>query len=700
MGAHNHQTRNSEHNGINVDDSRSHLNKVLYGSGNVRLDVENTISQYKKAHAKTTECAEMILTANHKYFDSISPGWKEGVISPALQTWIDENVKFLKSKYPGLASAVLHLDEQAPHIHAMIIPVATYDISFRRGTKSVTRIAYNKIFGDDMSVIYQAREENNSELTKLGRLQTEYADSMKPLNLKRGSKSSTASNVTPGEHIERINKQPAALPRIKTVVPEPSTSDLLLEKIGVDTDHSNAVKQLEKEKSNRLNTGLKQIDLLQSHSIELQIVKPLVEQQKKQLMDKDAIIAALQLKVSKLDTSLTLEKTIVNTLRNTPMQAIADALEYDGVITWKNAIDMVKELGGLSYVDSVSWLYSEFGEGVAIGASIDYVKTETSKAISATVKRPFTAAENTKKQEIEKQLVALDADNYRITLMGEGELPSYNLGKGKGVDGVEQLYDKNAIIENIPLLSKENRRGYNVFITPMSDTKKYMLIDDLNNNTLNKLITDGYTPCTIIQTSKNSIQAVIASVEQDDSKQVLNSVFKELNKTYGDPNIVAQVHPFRLVGFTNRKLKHLDAVNNLYPFVRLIKFAKILCSKTADFLRSCARLTDDQEIPAGRLDLAELHTFDAASLTLLNAAERDKLLDESRRFYRLMEGRYGAAIDLSRADWMLAQRLKKEGYSVEIIAAVMHETSPKIASRHANAVKYASRTAINAKKPI
>lgn len=697
-GAHKHQLRERDEPELHIDAARTKFNRTLFGTGNIRSDVESQVAKWDKAHARTTTCAEMVLTANADWFDQISPGWRENKISPKMQQWIDLNMSMLREKYPGLASVTLHLDEVAPHIHALIVPVATYDISFRRGSKTVTRIAYNKVFGDDAQVIAKARKTGNSELTKLGRLQTEYAKVMKPVGLVRGVRNSKAEHVTPSEHRQAINTPLPALPAVKTVVPSKTSSDAVLEAAGITTQRKRLEDKRNAEVRARLKAERKQLDQLRQRSIEFDKLKPIVQQQKELLMEKDEIILALQAKVAELDKDISVAKSTVDALRKTPLHDIAERLEYDGPMQWKGAIDMVKELGKLSYADAVAWLYHEFGEGVAVAAAVD----ETARMATAHVARiardnaprPMLAHELVKQEAITKQLDGLQADRYRITLMGEeAGLPSYNLGKPRDKTAVERFYSKDEILSYIPLLSRENARGYNVFVTPFSDTKHYILVDDLSDGSYDKLLADGFTPSVVLQSSPKSKQAVlvIPDPEHKEAKPVLNALFTDVNRTYGDPNIQAQVHPFRLAGFTNRKQKHVDPSTGRSPFVLLLKHAHVLCKATTrllDAIRAATTLAPRPTATAKR-EVAEL--IDALDMTQRVAIPTD-LVATATRFYQWINDRYGPSANLSVADWMLSQRLRKAGHGDEMIARVLLSHSPNIEARHADAGKYARRT--------
>ncbi len=60
-----------------------------------------------------------------KFMLTASPGWFEKATKEQFEQWQEANVDWLKTKYgeANLVSAVLHVDEQTPHIHAHIVPI-------------------------------------------------------------------------------------------------------------------------------------------------------------------------------------------------------------------------------------------------------------------------------------------------------------------------------------------------------------------------------------------------------------------------------------------------------------------------------------------------------------------------------------------------------------------------------------------------
>lgn len=148
--------------------------------------------------------------------------WRKGKINDKLQKWIDVNTEFLKEKYPGVAGIRLHLDEQTPHLHAYVVPISTYNIKYRRGEKQVTKVKYNNVFGDDVKVILESRKTNNPEITKTGKLQTDYANYLKNhgIDLERGTRNSRQKHKTIREYHKQITRELPKFPIEKLILKE------------------------------------------------------------------------------------------------------------------------------------------------------------------------------------------------------------------------------------------------------------------------------------------------------------------------------------------------------------------------------------------------------------------------------------------------------------------------------------------------
>ena len=99
----------------NVDLSRTHLNRILIGSENIKEDAMMYLEGVKIAK-NSVLAREIVMSAGNGFWNKLSAQDKE--------RWISAKYNFLK-KYFGdnCVYALLHLDETTPHVHALIIPV-------------------------------------------------------------------------------------------------------------------------------------------------------------------------------------------------------------------------------------------------------------------------------------------------------------------------------------------------------------------------------------------------------------------------------------------------------------------------------------------------------------------------------------------------------------------------------------------------
>ena len=189
-----------------IDQTRTHLNQVLAGDADPVVGVTRVRGQYKEARkGEGPVCAEMLLTAKAEWFDTKYPGWRQN--PELLKPWVEAQLQFLVERYGerSLASVMLHLDEQAPHVHAFIVPIndRKYVSNLKNaGGATVTKpvISYGHYFSDTKAVLTTARRNGSTDDTKLGKLQTDYANAMNTFGLKRGRRKSIATHVKPGAY--------------------------------------------------------------------------------------------------------------------------------------------------------------------------------------------------------------------------------------------------------------------------------------------------------------------------------------------------------------------------------------------------------------------------------------------------------------------------------------------------------------------
>ena len=157
---------------------------------------------------------------------------------------------------------------------------------------------------------------------------------------------------------------------------------------------------------------------------------------------------------------------------------------------------------------------------------------------------------------VHTMLHALGAPAYDIGILSErGLLP-----------GLTAL-SASQVILRLQLLKAHNARGAHIYIRP-SGEHRFTLLDDLSQNSIDKLIGDSLEPCALVETSANNFQAWLKHDNVYPS-QLSTFVAQNLAERYhGDPSATDWRRFGRLPGFTNCKPKHRKP-DGLYPFVLL-----------------------------------------------------------------------------------------------------------------------------------
>lgn len=455
-----HVNRTSESLPTNVDPGRTRLNRVLYGSSEIVSDAITMRDKWPLARPSTPPWAEMILTANAKWFDRLAPRWRDGGdLGETGEAWLAANLKWLRKKYSGLINVTLHLDEVSPHLHVLLSPVATYEIGYRRGSHEVTKINYNLLFSDDIRKINRARREGTtSEATKLGRLQTEYSEAMSSFGLLRGRRNSKGRHITPSEHQDRINAELAPPPPPPFDKPEPRT---------IGPFGKGAVEKWREEKQVHENQRDAYFATLESKMRELEFMRDENERLKHELREKDG-------REKHLLADLKLAKAEIDKLRTIPLEEIAARLEPEtgpiqlmndddtGRPRWKGAIDMLKDTVGFTYREAVAWLFYEFGAQAAMNECLQNVKPTFRKGIQRLKKTPPPHPKKNLREELEQ-------------FKGEINLAEYASTVGYEIDRKES--SKNSLV-----MRRESDADKIVITTARNGTGMYFSVRDNTDN--------------------------------------------------------------------------------------------------------------------------------------------------------------------------------------------------------------------------
>ena len=276
-------------------------------------------------------------------------------------------------------------------------------------------------------------------------------------------------------------------------------------------------------------------------------------------------------------------------------------------------------------------------------------------------------------KQFELYAEAVGAERYRVTsikMQADGRKQTFILDKK---DGITRGFTPQEIEQRTPEMLRLQRRGENLYYTPLSDKKHHILIDDMNREKLERLIRDGYRPAVVLESSPGNYQAIITvpKLGTAHDKDVGNRLSDALNREYGDPKLSGAIHPHRAPGYENRKPKH-QREDGSYPEVRLLKVERRECVKA---LALSSQI--DAEYQRQAALKAQQPERSKAKPALELAAASDSAIDAYQRHYRdVIKRQRGGEVDLSRVDSMIAVRMRVTGHDQAAIEGAIRQCAP------------------------
>ena len=276
-------------------------------------------------------------------------------------------------------------------------------------------------------------------------------------------------------------------------------------------------------------------------------------------------------------------------------------------------------------------------------------------------------------KQFERYAEAVGAERYRVTsikMREDGRKQTFILDKK---DGITRGFTPQEIEQRTPEMQRLQRRGENLYYTPLSDKKHHILIDDMNREKLERLINDGYQPAAVLESSPGNYQAIITvpKLGTPHDKDVGNRLSDALNREYGDPKLSGAIHPHRAPGYENRKPKH-QREDGSYPEVRLLKAERRECVKA---LALSSQI--DAEYQRQAALKAQQPERSKAKPALELAAASGSAIDAYQRHYRdVLKRQRGGEVDLSRVDSMIAVRMRVTGHDQAAIEGAIRQCAP------------------------
>ena len=277
-------------------------------------------------------------------------------------------------------------------------------------------------------------------------------------------------------------------------------------------------------------------------------------------------------------------------------------------------------------------------------------------------------------KQFERYAEAVGAERYRVTsikLREDGSKQTFILDKK---DGVTRGFTPEEIALRTPEMQRLQRRGENLYYTPLSDNKHHILIDDMDREKLEQLIRDGYQPAAVLESSPGNYQAIITvpKLGTAHDKDVGNRLSDALNRQYGDPKLSGAIHPHRAPGYENRKPQH-QREDDSFPEVRLLKAERRECVKA---LALSSQVDAEYQRQAA---LKAQHPERQARPALELAVASGSAIDAYQRHYRdVIKRQRGGEVDLSRVDSMIAVRMRVTGHDQAAIEGAICQCAPAI----------------------
>ncbi len=174
LGKHNERTRETR----NADEARLGDNVRLVGTGDWCADAQARLDDAPIIRSNAVLAMEHVMTASREFYQQGTPTEQ----AARLDEWTARSMAWLRETYgdKNVVAAVLHRDEQTPHIQALVVPID------ERGRLNAHAYTGGRAL--------------------LARMQDSYAEAVRDLGLERGVRGSVADHQTVKEFYAKIEQ--------------------------------------------------------------------------------------------------------------------------------------------------------------------------------------------------------------------------------------------------------------------------------------------------------------------------------------------------------------------------------------------------------------------------------------------------------------------------------------------------------------
>lgn len=187
----------------NADPKRTHLNRELIqfpdGVHNRTEAIQHrldTAGLKRKIGKNQVQAIRIVLTGTHADMERIEQTGRQ-------DEWCQDNLDWLRKTYgaDNVVSAVLHMDEETPHIHATIVPIVQTERKKQKKEQAVKKKYRTKAPAPRLCADEVMSRAN------LIRYQDTYAEQMAAYGLQRGIKGSEAQHISTHEYYRSLIAQ-------------------------------------------------------------------------------------------------------------------------------------------------------------------------------------------------------------------------------------------------------------------------------------------------------------------------------------------------------------------------------------------------------------------------------------------------------------------------------------------------------------
>lgn len=193
----------------NADRTRTHLNRELVqfpeGVRNRTQAIAQRIETAgirRKVSANQVKAIRILLTGSNK-------DMKQMEAEGRIEDWCNDSLKWIRETYgeQNLVSAVLHMDEKTPHIHATVIPIVTGERRKAGQEEQNEKKKYRKKNPQDVRLC----ADDVMARHRLKHYQDTYAQAMNKYGLQRGVDGSLAKHISTMQYYKQLVEQQDSL---------------------------------------------------------------------------------------------------------------------------------------------------------------------------------------------------------------------------------------------------------------------------------------------------------------------------------------------------------------------------------------------------------------------------------------------------------------------------------------------------------